>query len=364
MSFESFKFGVEIEFVAKPLERRKKNMLEDYDIRTKWDDLKSSYRKHTEYYKESWWITRDNSLKERKNEGNSSYLVVSSIHRLVKIPWYANALSVAVEAVSPTLKTGRDWEYHINIFWEAQGPHLPVPYLPWYLEEVKKIAIGVMFYESKILNMLPKCRRGNKYCQMNGTNSTAIQHIMEKWQHMWLLCDDFDKAWPAYLPRVNNEIQNRITAMRTIDEVVDFMQDDRRMLWNFENLTRRKSGRSSGTIEFRGGPALTGPQKTKRWVVFTVGAIQLVSDKNMVDYGLPEESSIEDVYEEIRAAASEHNMGVWLPHSWKLLNETARLIDNLSDDDSAYGSDISSVRSSGDTVATDYDWDSKADDNS
>ena len=86
-------------------------MLEDFYIHAKWDDLKSSYRKHTEYYKESWWITRDGSLKERKNEGNLSYLVVISVHRLVKIPWYANALSVAVEAVSPILKADRDWEY-------------------------------------------------------------------------------------------------------------------------------------------------------------------------------------------------------------------------------------------------------------
>jgi hypothetical protein len=66
-----------------------------------------------------------------------------------------------------------------------------------------------------------------------------------------------------------------------LDELVEYMQDGRNVLWNFENLVVAKN-RGSGlsrTIEFRGGCCLRGNVKTKWWVVFTIGFIELVLSK-------------------------------------------------------------------------------------
>lgn len=44
---------------------------------------------------------------------------------------------------------------------------------------------------------------------------------------------------------------------------------DRYVLWNFDNVLEGRSG----SVEFRGGRGLRGPERTKRWVAFVVAFV-------------------------------------------------------------------------------------------
>jgi hypothetical protein len=85
---------------------------------------------------------------------------------------------------------------------------------------------------------------------------------------------------------------DEISKLEDFDELVDYMQDVRNVLWNFENLIVAKTlnGESSGTIESRGDRCLSDNGPTKRWITFTIAFVELVLSKERShDAALPAE---------------------------------------------------------------------------
>ena len=177
---------------------------------------------------------------------------------------------VPLEAVSPILRTDEHWEDEIDNFWEAWGRvfHLPRrsakcgshihvspgPNKRFTLYELKAIASGVIFYDDNLDDILPRPRQHNKYCQRNWENSQSLA--------MWYTDGDKRTLAPTIL---------RIYDCDTILELKNLMQDNRRVLWNFEHALPG----STGTVEFRGGRGLRGPNRTKWWIAFVIAFIQL-----------------------------------------------------------------------------------------
>ncbi|KAI1749941.1 putative amidoligase enzyme-domain-containing protein [Xylaria castorea] len=256
-------FGVEIELIAEPhnvqyplLRRIYYEMLAGslyfHGLLAIADELDGSrYRKHPEHY-DKWWITNDGSL------GDPSY---------PRIP---------LEAASPIFLTSRDWKDDIDMFWHAWsdvfqkpdasnlcGSHIHVSLFPtkafcWW--QLKNIAIGVIFYEPLVHQLLPECRQHNRHCRKNTLCSKELQDTRS---------EDGDELWGVY-HHISKVIHDK-------KELRDFMQEssgqrsDRHVLWNFDNILPGRSG----SIEFRGGPGLTGPAKTHIWISFVVAFIHL-----------------------------------------------------------------------------------------
>ncbi|KAI1740847.1 putative amidoligase enzyme-domain-containing protein [Xylaria scruposa] len=261
-----YHFGIEIELVAKPrdaqnpLQRqihynRLARSLEVHGLPAKADNLNGRYSKHPEHY-DKWWITRDGSL----GDPSSS-----------RIPF---------EAVSPTFVTSHNWAQDINGFWlelsvvfntpdasNLSGSHIhvsPYPMKAFSLSQLKMIAIGIIFYEPLVHELLPECRQHNGYCRKNTLRSRKLKSMGS---------DDGDELW-----HVCRHISKKINDAKKLR---DFMQknsgrrEDRNVLWNFDNVL---SGRS-GSIEFRGGPGLRGPTETHMWISFVLAFIHLCLDK-------------------------------------------------------------------------------------
>ena len=55
-----------------------------------------------------------------------------------------------------------------------------------------------------------------------------------------------------------------------------YMQGNRYVLWNFQNIfPHPKTGRCTGTVEFRGGNQFLNTRGTLAWVAFVLGFITL-----------------------------------------------------------------------------------------
>lgn len=123
----------------------------------------------------------------------------------------------------------------------------------WY--ELRSIALGIIRYQHLVYWVLPEKRRKNQYCRLN---SEAIEGLTP------------DDGHPRYLV----DTMNKIKAAKTANAIRDVMQNDRYVLWNFDNA--REDRKTSGTVEFRGGRGLRGPVRTKRWICFAVGFVEMV----------------------------------------------------------------------------------------
>lgn len=178
--------------------------------------------------------------------------------------------------MSPTLWTLGSWEHDVDRFWYAWddvfqkpdasslcGSHIhvsPSPTKAFSLSQLKDIAIGVIFYEPHIRDLLPECRQRSKYCCRNTLHSEKLR-IMGS--------DDGGKL-RAVCSYISQEIHDE-------EKLRDFMQKsstpskDRYVLWNFDNILPGRSG----SIEFRGGHGLRGPAATRMWVSFVVAFIHL-----------------------------------------------------------------------------------------
>jgi hypothetical protein len=181
-----------------------------------------------------------------------------------------------MEAVSPVLSLRANWEHEIDVFWTAMrvvfhmpdrsllcGSHIHVSKglnQTFSLPQVKKIAFGVVYYENLILQLLMRERANNRYCKQNTLNSTPLMRCNGNY----------------------NAIAELIKSAKSTTALKNIMQNDRYVLWNFDNIVPG----SSGTIEFRGGRCLRGEIRTKRWIAFTIALIQALL--NMV-------SSIKDL---------------------------------------------------------------------
>ena len=164
-------------------------------------------------------------------------------------------LTVPLEAVSPILSTDERWEGLIDRFWASYdrvfkepfetskcGSHIhvsPAPNQHFSLVELKRIACGIAFYKGYLRHLIPGVRLRSKYCQYNDISD-----------------DDLLKIWSC----------------PSKEALVNLVQSDRRVLWNFANVV---GDNCTGTVEFRGGACLMNSKGTKAWVAFAVSFIQL-----------------------------------------------------------------------------------------
>lgn len=171
-----------------------------------------------------------------------------------------------MEAVSPVLRCRANWEDEIDTFWASMRAvfHIPERSLKcgshihvsrgqgstFSLPQFKTIAYGIVLYETLILELLMRERSNNRYCRPNTLNSTQLGQCGSDSVRMGRLIN----------------LARDTTSLRNI------MQNNRYVLWNFDNIVPGRSG----TIEFRGGRCLRGEVRTKRWIAFTLALIDAI----------------------------------------------------------------------------------------
>ncbi|KAJ6128017.1 amidoligase enzyme-domain-containing protein [Penicillium samsonianum] len=338
MARDSFYFGVEIELIAEPHVVRHSQgrrfyyeklaaSLRNHGLNAMADSLEGRYRKHSEHY-DKWFLTKDGSL------GNPAHP------------------AIPIEAVSPVLSTSQHWETEIDLFWTSWGrvfelprrsakcgSHIhvsPGPNKRFTLTELKKIACGIVFYANNLNDMLPAPRRNNAYCQKNWETSRV-------------------GVW--YENGSNNDVRLTMEQIWGVDderELEDFMQDDRRVMWNFEHTV--PGNRCTGTVEFRGGRGLRGPNRTKWWIAFVVSFIQLcISSKRFPKKSPSDRPQTDYFWRKVRKYARTIHVADDLPPDWHDLNESyssGHWEDTVDSDEDE--SETSSIVSKG---ASQY-WDS------
>ncbi|KAI2638790.1 putative amidoligase enzyme-domain-containing protein [Hypomontagnella submonticulosa] len=332
----SYCVGVEIELIAEPirvshpLKRRTyyKNLADaliSNGARAKADQLDETYRKHSEHY-DKWWITKDGSLGD-------------PTHPLIPL-----------EAVSPILYTQSHWEPKINVFWSALGEvfqtpesssrcgsHIHIsgyPYRQFTLPQLQQIAFGIVFFEPLVIQLLPENRKGNKYCEPNTQHS--FQLLSNYGDH-----DDLPKVWYHIGYTYDKK------ALRDYMQSYWNTKKDRYVLWNFDNVVPY----GSGSIEFRGGPGLRGPTKTKRWISFVIAFIHLCF--KWTAYRGFERPSMRSFWRKILDAASETLVKDNLPSDWEVMAElrSGGSWEDMADDLDDY--DASSIMSKSDSEYSD-----------
>jgi hypothetical protein len=182
-----------------------------------------------------------------------------------------------MEVVSPKLNTTMHLTSTLSDFWEAMGVHFNpqkdvscgghVHVTPVSLNNkfsfrsLKKIAFATVVYEEFVAQTLPQARRENKYCQANSKSEDSGLRQTLAWGRS-----------AQTLQRVAAEIRSR----RDETELYFYMQGNRYVLWNFQNIfPNPKTGRCTGTVEFRGGNQFLNTKGTLAWVAFVLGFITL-----------------------------------------------------------------------------------------
>ena len=193
-----------------------------------------------------------------------------------------------MEVVSPRLNTTMPISSTLSDFWEAMrvhfnpqrdiscGGHVHVTPLSlnnkFSFRSLKKIAFATVVYEEFVAAILPQARRENKYCQ---ANSQSVESGLRE-TLLW------GKSH-ASLARVAAEIRSRVSET----ELYFYMQGNRYVLWNFQNIfPNPKTGRCTGTVEFRGGNQFLTTKGTLAWVAFVLGFINLaLQEVSFTHYG-------------------------------------------------------------------------------
>ncbi|EFZ03778.2 swim zinc finger domain protein [Metarhizium robertsii ARSEF 23] len=270
-----YNFGVEIESIGKPYGggesftnvdwyRQLAQKLQNRGIEAVHDDC-SRYSKHPEYYGGKWFVTRDGSLKRPR-------------------PYV-----VCMEVVSPRLDTTLHLTRILSDFWEAMrvhfnpqkdqscGGHVHVTPVSrknkFKLRTLKQIAFASIAYEDFMWSMLPPARRENQYCKLNSQSSGSG------------VCETL--AWGKSTSSLK-QVASEIKALRSETDIYMYMQGNRYVLWNFQNIfPHPKTGRCTGTVEFRGGNQFLGTKGTLAWVAFVLGFITLATK----EVGAPTSSS-------------------------------------------------------------------------
>ncbi|KAI5464131.1 putative amidoligase [Mariannaea sp. PMI_226] len=310
-----FNFGVEIEAVAKPYGggesftnvdwyRQLAQKLQNRGIEAVHDD-NSKYSKHPEYYGGKWFVTRDGSLKRPR-------------------PF------VCMEVVSPRLDTTQHITQILSDFWEAMrvhfnpqrdiscGGHVHVTPVSrnnkFSLRTLKKIAFATLVYEDFIADMLPPARRENKYCTQNSRSESSGLRDTLTWGKT-----------TAGLAEAARLIQSQKTEM----ELCLYMQGNRYVLWNFQNIfPNPKTGRCTGTVEFRGGNQFLSTKGTLAWVAFVLGFISLAMDEDLIRNPPPYvhptdpayEAQLQSWWKRVRKAAKKSKMGRHMPEDYKRMH--------------------------------------------
>ncbi|KND89815.1 hypothetical protein TOPH_05523 [Tolypocladium ophioglossoides CBS 100239] len=308
-----YNFGVEIETIAKPYGggesfsnvdwyRQLAQKLQNRGIPAAYDDC-SRYSKHPEYYGGKWFVTRDGSLKRPR-------------------PF------VCMEVVSPRLDTTQPVSRTISDFWEAMrvhfnpqrdlscGGHVHVTPVSlrnkFSLKSLKKIAFATVAYEDFVSLMLPAPRRENQYCRPNSQSlESGLRETLLRW----------GTRSTAALQQVAAEIK----AVPSEMELYFYMQGNRYVLWNFQNMfPSPKTGRCTGTVEFRGGNQFLNTRGTLAWVAFVLGFITLALKEDLLNkftaYVSPAEPNfphrMAEWWTRIRRAAKKSKMGRHVPEDY------------------------------------------------
>ncbi|TDZ54329.1 hypothetical protein CTRI78_v006384 [Colletotrichum trifolii] len=307
----NYSFGIEIEAIVRPHKIRPNlpSLHALYysklaaSLRKRNLDAQSDplilHKKHPEHY-DKWWITKDVSLRD------------GIVDHMQELP---------IEAVSPVMTIREDWEDEIDTFWAAMrvvfhmprwddrcGSHIHVSNgyntrynTPFSLSQLKTIAFGVVLYEPLIQQLLMANRANNRYCVANTMHSAQLSAC-----------------------RGNRaEMARLIRNARNAAELCAIMQNDRFVLWNFENTLPNKSG----TIEFRGGRCLRGDVRTKRWIACTVSLVDAILRMNNIKR-LGEVTlshwTPDSLYAAVKKSARALDLRGSLPDDYRILNETQR----------------------------------------
>ena len=186
-----------------------------------------------------------------------------------------------MEVVSPRLNTTLHVSRILSDFWEAMrvhfnpqrdiscGGHVHITPVSrknrFSLGSLKKIAFACIVYEDFVHAMLPPARRDNQYCRLNSQSPhSGVYAVLAAW----------GKKSTASLKRVAAEIRG----LPNETELCLYMQGNRYVLWNFQNIfPHPKTGRCTGTVEFRGGNQFLNTRGTLAWVAFVLGFITLAA---------------------------------------------------------------------------------------
>jgi hypothetical protein len=174
-----------------------------------------------------------------------------------------------MECVSPILKSSDNYSYIIERLWQAIktshhvkttatcGTHIHVAprTRAFQLSEARKIAFACSYYEPYVVSCLPTERRDHRYCKRNSNVAGRMGDL--------------------YRMRSSNALARIAADIKGLDHfgsLIDYMQGGRdgahrRVIWNFQNL------QGTGTIEFRGGKQMHGPNRTIRWINFAIAFI-------------------------------------------------------------------------------------------
>ncbi|PHH65265.1 hypothetical protein CDD81_3124 [Ophiocordyceps australis] len=309
-----YNFGVEIEAIAKPYGggdfsnvdwyRQLAQKLQNRGIPAAYDDC-SRYSKHPEYYGGKWFVTRDGSLKRAR-------------------PY------VCMEVVSPRLDTTLAVGRTLSDFWEAVrvhfspqrdascGGHVHVTPVSernrFSLRSLKAIAFATLVYDDFVAAVLPQARRENQYCRSNSTSpDSGLRAALEPWG---------GAKTPAALAAVAADLR----ALPSEMHLYFYMQGNRYVLWNFQNIfPNPKTGRCTGTVEFRGGNQFLNTRGTLAWVALVLGFITLALNELLIDSPLghvvaPGQPNfphrLDEWWTRIRAAAAKSRMSRYLPQDY------------------------------------------------
>lgn len=190
-----------------------------------------------------------------------------------------------MEVVSPKLDTMHGVSPIISDFWEAMrvhfkpqedescGGHVHVTPVnlknKFSLRTLKKIAFATVVYEDFVAEILPAARRDNHYCRLNSQSLESGLNKTLGWE----------KSIEA-LHKVAAEIRSKTRKA----DLCHYMQGNRYVLWNFQNIyPKRRRRRCTGTIEFRGGNQFLNTKGTLAWVAFVLGFITLAKEEVSLD---------------------------------------------------------------------------------
>ena len=182
-----------------------------------------------------------------------------------------------MEVVSPRLDTTQQLSSILSDFWEAMrvhfnpqkdtscGGHVHVTPVSrnnkFSFKSLKKIAFATTVYEDFVTAILPPVRRVNQYCKVNSQSVDSGLKETLSWGKN-----------TATLGKVAREIKD----LKNEVDLYMYMQGNRYVLWNFQNIfPNPKTGRCTGTVEFRGGNQFLGTKGTLAWVAFVLGFITL-----------------------------------------------------------------------------------------
>ena len=232
-----------------------------------------------------------------------------------------------MEVVSPRLNTTQPVTSLLSDFWEAMrvhfnpqkdvscGGHVHVTPVSlnnkFSFKSLKKIAFACIVYEDFVLSILPPPRRENQYCIINSRSAdSGVREALA-----------FGKSTASL-----QQVATQIKALTTETDLYFYMQGNRYVLWNFQNIfPNPRTGRCTGTVEFRGGNQFLSTRGTLAWVAFVLGFITLALQEDLLhkfsSYVSPADpnfiTKLEEWWKRIRKAAKKSKMGRHVPEEWK-----------------------------------------------